>query len=187
MTHKPFRPQRRSIRLANFDYSQAGAYFVTINVNHRVPMFGKIVAGCIELSRIGEIVRESWNSIPIRFRTVRLDEYVFMPDHMHGIVILMSIQPERNVEGRKLPFANLNKETSFQCQPSRFSPGGTQSRSLGSVIQTFKSSSSRKVNNMLKTPGFSLWQRNYYEHIIRSEADLIRIRKYIRNNPINRS
>jgi putative transposase len=155
---------RRSIRLAGYDYAQAGAYFVTICTQERRPLLTTIDAAGHALTPIGQVVARCWLALPHHFSHVALDAWVLMPDHLHGIVVL------RNPD-------------LLSATPTADQPNGTRPGSLNAVIQNFKAVSTRKVNQLRQTPRATLWQRNYYEHIIRDEAALGRIRRYIENNP----
>lgn len=177
---------RRSIRLREYDYTQAGAYFVTICVYNRESLLGEIADGVMKLSAIGEIVAACWNAIPEHFRHVELDEMMVMPNHVHGILVFAY---DAYVEGvdRGEAFAETSAKrgaaANANASPLLEMPRGTRPRSLNSVIQNFKSVSTRKVNKSLFNPGSHLWQRDYYEHVIRNEHELERIREYIFNNP----
>ena len=168
MKYDPNKHHRRSIRLPGYDYSQAGFYFVTICCQGRQCLFGKISNGEMQLNQYGEIVRQEWLKSPAIRQEIELDEYVVMPNHFHGIVI---IQPVR--ANRRSPL------------PSNRSPLRMQPRSLSSFIAGFKSSVTKKINIIRHTPGTKIWQRNYYEHIIRNETALNKIRQYIINNPLS--
>ncbi len=168
---------RRSIRLKGYDYTQPGAYFVTLIVQNRRELFEEIVDGHITLSEIGNLVRATWLKLPAS-HPIRLDEWGIMPEHLHGIIWIMG-------EGRGEAFGNESFETSATLKPnaSPQRPRGTQPRSLNAIIQNFKSISTRKINAALKTPGENIWQRDYFERIIRDERELNAIRQYIRDNP----
>lgn len=169
MQYGPKLQRRRSIRLSKYDYSQAGWYFVTICSKDRQCLFGNIVNGKMVLSGIGQEAAKCWEEIPNHFPNVSLDEYVVMPNHVHGIIRISKTQDAVGVQDfEPLP----NPMHQFQK---------TIPKSLGSIIRGYKigvTKSARKQN-----PDFILWQRNYYEHIIRDEEDLNRIREYIIYNP----
>jgi len=191
MSFKIDYPQRRSIRLKGYDYSSPGAYFVTVCTRDRLPLLG-IVNKEIILTPIVNIVEAFWNLIPQHFKGVDLDVYVVMPNHLHGVIVLSGGgRGEALAEG----VSRLNQEETANASPlyplgtdnppsTRRNPQGTQRGSLGAIIQNFKSVSTRKVNQLRGTPGVSLWQRNYYEHIIRDNNELDRIRRYIVDNPL---
>ena len=180
---------RRSIRLKGYDYTQQGAYFVTICTHQRNCLFGEIVDGEIKLNTNGEIARGSWLSIPRHFKNVELDEFVIMPNHLHGIIIIESSE----VAGEALANQDFSKQQnlSSQCFAPTVYTGetikinGTKPQSLAAITQNYKSVSTRQINRMNKAKGNVIWQRNYYEHIIRNEEALNNIREYIVNNPIN--
>jgi REP element-mobilizing transposase RayT len=149
-------PRRRTIRLREYDYSQAGAYFVTICACGRRCLFGNIEDVQMRSNALGSIIEDEWfRSAEIRPH-IGLDAFVVMPNHIHGIVLLES-------------------------EPAPIRPGkaaGPPRGSLGSFVGSFKAAVTRRTS--LPHP---VWQRNYYEHIIRSEASLNAIREYIANNP----
>jgi putative transposase len=162
---------RRSIRLPGYDYSQTGAYFVTIVTKNRACILGEITAGGVHLSRIGKIVEYVWNTSPAHF-PIRLDALMIMPNHIHAILWLDGEQS----------LAKVGFEKKDKMSPLG-KPAGTNPQSLASIIQNFKSVTSRKINIILGKPGNVFWQRNYYEHVIRNKDELSRIRKYILDNP----
>ncbi len=185
-------PQRRSIRLKGYDYSNPGAYFVTVCTRDRLPLLGMVNNAEIILTPIGRIVDAFWNLIPQHFKGVGIDVYVVMPNHLHGVIV---ISGEDRGEALAEGVSRLNQEETANASPlhplgtdnppsTRRNPRGTQRGSLGAIIQNFKSVSTRKGNQLRGTPGVSLWQRNYYEHIIRNKNELDRIRRYIVDNPL---
>ena len=214
---------RRSIRLKRYDYTQRGAYFVTICTHQRNCLFGEIVDGEIKLNTNGEIARGSWLSIPRHFKNVELDEFVIMPNHLHGIIIIESSevagealanqdfsqlfsevagealanqdfsQSFSEVAGEALANQDFSQQQnlSSQCFAPTVYTGetvkinGTKPQSLAAITQNYKSVSTRQINRMNKAKGNVIWQRNYYEHIIRNEEALNNICEYIVNNPIN--
>lgn len=165
MPSEPSRHHRRSIRLRDYDYSQAGVYFVTICVEERECLFGEIVGGEMRLNHYSTIVQACWDDLPNHYRHVELDAFVIMPNHIHGIIVLTD--HERGFVGAGLR------------------PAPTKHHPLSEIVRAFKSFSARRINELRDTQGTSLWQRNYYEHIIRNEYDLEHIRKYISENPLN--
>ena len=175
---------RRSIRLPTYDYTQPGIYFVTICTQHQVLLLGRIEDGEIVLSHEGNIVRKCLERIPFHFKNSTLDTYTIMPNHVHAIIILTDNR--RGEASAKdsgfLPFESKADASPLQPKDSR--PRGTKSGSLGAIIQNFKFVSTRKMNQFRNTPGDRIWQRNYFEHIIRSEKALNAIRRYIMTNPV---
>ena len=164
------RRQRRSIRLPGYDYSQSGAYFVTICSYRRKHRFGEVIDGEVALSVDGRIVREEWFCTADIRKNVTLleDEFVIMPNHIHGIIHLEHIVGARR---RRAP-------TSME----QF--GKPVAGSLSTIIRAYKSKVTRRINIKRGTKGESVWQRGYIERIVRDEKDLTIIRRYISNNPV---
>jgi len=167
--------QFRSIRLPGYDYTRPGAYFVTICTHNREHLLGNVVDGSMRLSTWGQIVQEEW------FRTadlrpyVRLetDEFVVMPNHIHGILWIVGDAGEVIAQRR-----------CATTKPGGVTPNNVTPGSLGAIIRAFKSAVTKRINRMRGTPGAPVWQRNYWEHIIRDERALQAIRRYIVNNPL---
>ncbi len=178
--YNPELHHRRSIRLREYDYTQAGAYFVTLCVQGRECLLGEINDGSVKLSRIGELIRNAWHNLPTHFPHIALDEFVIMPNHLHAILILS----DRARRGEAFAESSRNETNlTANASPSQQHPNGTKPHSLNAVLQNFKSVSTRRVNQFRKKAGVPFWQRDYYEHIIRDDRDLQNIREYIRNNP----
>ncbi|MDF0666327.1 MAG: hypothetical protein P0119_09705 [Nitrospira sp.] len=161
MTMNHGRHHRRSIRLKGYDYAQAGAYFVTMCTQNRACLFGNVVDGQMRLNECGQVVADSWLWLSARYPHVDLDEWVVMPNHLHGIIILTG--PDGRGGSRTAPTENR--------------------KPIGRLIGAFKTVSTKRLNTMHNSPGVPVWQRNYYEHIVRSEEALIHIRRYIVGNP----
>lgn len=147
--------ERKRNRLKKFDYSQSGWYFVTVCAKNRVEYFGKVIDRKIVLNRYGEIIKNTWFNLPHHYRNCLLDEFILMQDHVHGIIIIKYVG-----NGLK-PF------------PTKYS--------LSEIIRGFKTFSSRSIHQ-LGSNSFR-WQKSFYDHIIRNEQSLWRIRQYIRDNP----
>ena len=156
-----------SIRLKEWDYRNSGYYFVTICTKNREPYFGHIVKGNMILSPVGEIAAQCWREIPKHHAGVQLDEFVIMPNHAHGIVVICS------------PVGTLHA-TSPQGK-STMSEISPKAGSLGVIIRSYKSA----VTRLAGLAGFKefAWQSRYHDHIIRDERSLHRIRHYLVNNP----
>ena len=167
MQYDPTKHHRRSIRLKGYDYSQPGLYFVTICCDQRQNLFGEIVDGVMYLNQFGGIARDEWLKSSIIRPDIELDEYIVMPNHFHGIVIINPVGANRS---SPLPLL-----TRTSMKP----------RSLSSIMAGFKSAVTKKINIIRNAPGTPVWQRNYYEHIIRNENALNNIRRYIVNNPVS--
>jgi len=155
---------RKSIRLKNYYYSQSGAYFITICTLQRECLFGDIFEGKMKLSPGGEIAIRYWLEIPKRFDNVRLDESVIMPNHIHGIILIFNVGAIH-----ELPLQNNLVIRRKMLIPK--------------ILGYYKMNSAKQINILSGTPGIPFWQRNYYEHIIRNENELNKIREYIINNP----
>lgn len=153
---------RRSIRLPGYDYSQPGAYFITICTHRRALLFGRIKETEILLHRAGAIVAKCWQEIPQHFPSVSLDQWIVMPNHLHGILVIS------------------DEPTGVGARHASPLP---QVAAISTVIGSFKSAAAKHVNAARRTPGAPVWQRNYYEHVVRNERALDRIRNYIAANP----
>lgn len=160
--------------MEGYDYSSPGAYFVTIVSHECKPIFGKIINGQVHYSQIGRIIDRCWNEIPSHFPYVSLDAYVIMPNHLHSIIIIA----EYDVFRAK-PILQLQELSS----KSKLS--GPQSQSLGAIVGSFKSAGTKDIHRLGITKQKSIWQRNYYEHIIRNDDDYHCIVEYILANPLN--
>ena len=156
--YDPRKHHRRSIRLPGHDYGSPGTYFVTICVQGRECLLGDVEDGQVLHSDLGRVVCTYWQRIPRHFTHVELGRWVVMPNHLRGIVTIVE-----------------------RSEPSPLQ--GPPSGSLGAIVGNFKSVTTRRINRMRRTPGVRFWQRNYWEHIVRNEASLNRIRAYIVDNP----
>lgn len=157
MTTTPIFTPRKRLRLADYDYSQPGFYFITICTDFRMPYLGTQQEGNLHLTEIGGMVEAYWKKIPEHFPHVRLDAYQIMPNHLHGILELL---------------------------PSPLHPPCA----LPKIMQWYKSITSHYYASWVKTlvpdmPKVKLWQRNYYEHVVRDQKRLDKIRQYIEENP----
>ena len=164
MKYNPDKHHRRSIRLQGYDYSQPGIYFITICTKNHECLFGEILNGEMRLNEFGKIAHQCWLEMPHHFPHIQLDEFVVMPDHIHGIIVL------NNIVGAK-KFSPLQNITPFR----------SPSKTIGSIIRGFKIGVTKGFRQ--NTDIYVVWQRNYYEHIIRNEVELNRIRQYIIDNP----
>ncbi len=162
----PDLPQRRSTRLQGHDYASNGAYFVTICTYQRLSLFGEIRGEKMRLDMFGRIVRDEWwYTTKVRLG-IDTDVFVVMPNHFHGIVWILDAG------------AAGHDERAHGSAPLHRKP-----KSLGSIVAGFKASVTRQINEMRGMPGTPVWQRNYYERVIRDENELLRIREYIVDNP----
>jgi putative transposase len=167
--------RRRSIRLQDYDYSQAGAYFITICTHEHECIFGEITGGIMHPNELGEIVAAEWQHTSVVRPTVELDYYVVMPNHFHGILVLA----DSSCRG----MACRAPGSPIPPVPKRVF-GNAVANSIPTIVGAFKSAVSRRINALQSTPGGNVWQRNYHEHVIRDERDLARIREYIANNAL---
>jgi len=182
MTYDPERHHRRSIRLREYDYAQAGAYFVTVVTQGRTCLFGDVQDGSIVLSEAGEMVKSMWGELPDHYPRVAVDAFTAMPNHVHGIIILVGAGASACPEPRQVEGVDGGPG-----RPQGVAP--TKALSLPDVVHRFKSLTTARYRRAVRDqrwPPFAgrLWQRNYYEHVIRDEDDLDRVRRYIEENPL---
>ena len=168
--------QRRSIRLKGYDYSQAGAYFVTIVAQGRLCLFGDVVDGEMRANDAGEMVWRVWDGMPGRFPSIEMDEFVVLPNHVHGVIIIR--QSLGSLVGGQGD-SGVQRDTGAT----------TGAATVGDVVGAFKSLTTVEYGRGVREldwPPFDrrLWQRNYYERVIRDESEFSRVREYIANNPM---
>lgn len=161
---------RRSLRLPGYDYAQVGAYFITVCAQDRACIFGEVVDGEMRLNQAGRMVHDEWLRTEAIRSEVRLDVFQVMPNHFHAIVMITGQAPSTGV--------TPDGVGAHGRAPLRRAP-----KSLGSLVAGFKSAVTKNVNQMRGTPGQRLWQRNYYEHVIRHDRELDATRQYIVDNP----
>ena len=182
--YEPQKHHRRSIRLKGYDYTQPGAYFITLVTYQREYLFGEVVKGEVVLNEWGYLALNEWQRLGQRYEQVIIDESIVMPNHVHGILLIRG----------KSDAVGAGQETTLQIAPNFFAPplphaplrdaSGVVPGSVGAIVGAYKSTTARLINGLRRTPGAPVWQRNYYEHIIRNERDLDEIRAYVRNNPL---
>jgi REP element-mobilizing transposase RayT len=178
MKYNPEIHHRRSIRLKDYDYSQAGAYFVTVCTQNRECLFGDITNASMQLNNYGEVVTKCWNDLSNHFPRIILDAFVVMPNHVHGIVVILENYCRGEVSSPILKPDEIKTIEKGGVTPP------LQKHTLGQIVAYFKYQTTKHINQIRNTPGLPLWQRNYYEHIIRNEDELNRIGEYIINNPM---
>jgi putative transposase len=149
-------------RRVEYDYSGPGAYFVTMVSFHRICMFGEITKGDMRLNNFGEVVMQTWEWLPEHFPYVQLGPYIVMPNHIHGLLQIIELDGDCRGGSRPAP---------------------TVIKTIGQLIGAFKTVSSKRINQIRNAMGMSVWQRNYYEHIIRNEIELSDIAGYFLANP----
>jgi REP element-mobilizing transposase RayT len=140
--------RRNSLRLPDYDYTTSGAYFVTVCIKERKCILGEIRDGEMRSNCLGRIIEKTWVHLPQHYPATVLDEFILMPNHIHGLLWL-----------------------------------STSANNLSEVIRGFKTFSAKRINQTLGTPGRPVWQRGFYDHVVRSEHALTKIRTYILNNP----
>ncbi len=183
MKYNPNLHHRRSIRLKSYDYTQAGEYFLTLCIQNRECVLGRIENEEVKLSDFGEIVKEEWLRTALLRSDVELDEFIIMPNHMHAIIALCRGTSRDERKGVPLK-ERVSRKGELQFAPTKTStPFRSPSGTVGAIVRGFKIATTKQVNELRGTPGMRLWQRNYYEHVIRDEKDLERIREYVRLNP----
>lgn len=200
MTYDPNLHHRRSIRLSKYDYSQSGAYFITVCAQDHICRFGRIIDGVMHLNQAGLMIDQQWHALAQRFPTIQLDAHIVMPNHFHGIIMLTD--PTHDVE------CNQTVGVPLVGTPSQY-PGGhgvegrheacsydndgrksmPNPKTLGNVVGAFKSITIRLYIQGVRSDGWSpfrgrLWRRNYWERIIRDERELQYVRQYIEHNPL---
>lgn len=170
------KPNRRSLRLRGYDYSEPGAYFITVCTQRRECLFGEIVDGKMWLNEYGQIVHDEWFRAASIRPYVHLfeDEWIIMPNHVHGIIWISEgiVKATRQVGATR------------RVAPTNGRPCGPQPGSIGAIVGQFKSITTKRINHHRGALGAALWQRNYYEHTIRDETALHCIRQYILENPL---
>jgi len=154
---------RKSIRMKSWNYSDPSDYFITICTHERENLFGEVIDGIMVLNNIGKIAQDCWYDLPNHYPHIYLDEFVIMPNHIHGVITILA---DDHIVG-----AGLN-------------PAPTEKPyKLSEIIRGFKTFSARKINEIKNTKGNPVWQRNYYEHIIRNQQSYDEIYAYILSNP----
>ncbi len=198
MPYDPEQHHRRSIRLPDYDYAQPGGYVVTICVQGHVRLFGEVVEGRMFLNPAGQMVHAVWNDVSRRFPRAETDAFIVMPNHVHGIVVLTgrsapanpavgaSLVGAQNADAQPTDADAPNAPPSSGRAPTRGAP--TSSPSLGDVVGGFKSITTVQYTRGVTNDGWPrfnkhLWQRNYYEHVLRERRDLDRTRRYVAENP----
>ena len=195
----PYKHHRRSIRLQNWDYSSPGIYFVTMRVQSNSVYFGQKFSGKLELNDLGKIVAESWMDIINHYENVELDEWIVMPDHFHGIIIirerttdkisnLTTIHVGAIHESPRQQQRYNNRRQNHLTQEKKSNITSIEYRNkrrkmlLSKIIGRFKMVSAKQINLHLHSSG-KIWQRDYFECIVRNKDSLARIRNYIKSNP----
>ena len=164
--HNSRKHRRKSIRIKGYDYSQAGAYFITICTHNRECLFGEAANGEMRLTRLGEIVKTSFTDLPHRYQEIELDYFTVMPNHIHVIIAI----------------TNVGAIHELPLPPN--DPMHRRRMLIPEIIGYVKMNTAKRINQSRNTPGARVWQRNYYEHIIRNDDELNQMREYISQNPL---
>lgn len=191
-----YQRNRRSIRLKGYDYSQEGAYYITICVEQRLCLFGSIDNSEMILNDAGRMVEKEWLNLKERFPYIELHEYVVMPDHFHGILEITNVGAPLvgvlDVQNRDVDNPKPNEsDIDHSGQPQGMAPAmveNSKNKTLGDMMDAFKSITTVEYIRGVKNKGWQsfnrrLWQCNYWEHIIRNDNDFNRISNYIKDNP----
>lgn len=169
-----------STRLKGWDYSSPGAYFITLCTKKRECLFGDVVEKSMILNENGTIVEKCWYDLPRHYDNIKLDQFVTMPNHVHGIMMIdIETVPASLVETGLKPVSTATAIT------ADIDNGKMKTHGLYEFVRALKTFSARRINEHRKTPGKTVWQPRFYDHIIRDDNELSRIRKYIMDNPAN--
>lgn len=167
--------KRKSIRLRDYDYTSPGAYLVTVCTRGHDCLFGSVIDGRMKLNVAGRVVQSVWDELPDHYSNVETDAFVIMPNHIHGIIVL--------VDGIDRPDCPVG--AGFKPAPASVRlPVHTKRHGLPEIMRGLKTFSARNINTVRGTPGIPVWQRGYHEHVIRKTEDINRVRDYIMNNPL---
>ncbi|MBI4619200.1 MAG: hypothetical protein HY739_03395 [Desulfobacterales bacterium] len=173
MKYNPEKHHRRSIRLKGYDYSQQGGYYMTIVTQNRECLFGNVADGKMVLNDAGWVAQTCWLEIPNHFPNVHLDAFIIMPNHIHGIIFIIDNEMGKSVGVQNFEPLQRSNQNKYQQ---------IISHSIGSIIRGFKIGVTKWFRH--NTDIYTVWQRNYWEHVIRDENELNHIREYIINNPL---
>lgn len=184
MKFDPKTHHRHSIRLKGYDYSQSGAYFVTLVTWQRECLFGEVVNGEMRLNRMGKIVEQAWFDLPRHYRHLELGAFVVMPNHAHGILILHDESRGGSLLSGESVLPESTHASQISTPDNQTRPYSVPKRHpLSEIVRALKSFSAKRINVWRHAEGLSVWQRNYFEHIIRNEREMENIWLYIESNP----
>ena len=191
--------------MQGFDYTRAGAYFITLCTHDRAWLFGDSLNGIVQLNPMGEIARAEWTRTGQVRPRVTIDAFVVMPDHLHGILVIEGqldtpagvdapsavdtppgahTYPGADAPPGRGTLQRAPTPTPWDRAPTSERFGHPTSGSIPTIVRLYKSTTTKRINILRGTPGMPVWQRNFYEHIIGSETELHAIRRYIRENPL---
>jgi len=157
--------KRKSIRLREYDYTNPGAYLLTLCSFDKLDLFGRVVDSTVELSQLGQIAEKCWLDLPLHFQNAELDSFIIMPNHFHGILVLNC----RGTACRAQAFEAFSEPVS---------------NSVPTIVRSFKSAVTRRIRELSGDSEMVVWQRGYHEHVIRKAEDINRVREYIMNNAL---
>ena len=185
-------PQRRSIRLRHYDYSQAGFYFVTICTHEKQALFGEIIGREMCLNRAGIIAQSEWHKTGLMREKIILHDFVVMPNHVHGIIEIVNSNdttsanyPNVGAHCVRPHSDNIHDDDNSVYYPNSVIGGRTQcAPTLGFVIRGYKAAVTKQIHLLQSVTGQKIWQRNYHEHVIRNEASYLKIAEYVQTNPL---
>ena len=169
-----------SLRLKDYDYTQPGPYFVTAVTDGRKCIFGNVVGGGMQLNESGQIVADAWQWLGLQYPYLELGAAVVMPKHFHGIIMI----GEPSCRGGTRPAPTGRDPAPAGCDPAP-TEMSMKIKPLGQLVGAFKTVSAKRINLLHGTPGLSVWQRDFYERVIRDQNELERIHQYILDNPAN--
>jgi len=192
VAYNPDIHHRNSVRLRTYDYRSAGAYFVTICTFQKEAILAEIIDRTASLSSAGNVVQECWQQIPVHFPNVDLDEFIIMPNHIHGIIVIDDSVGATHASPALTALTAATNLAAVTIAPpddrarhaSPLQKPGPVKCSLGAIIGSFKSACTKRINESRNTAGMPVWQRNYHERIIRNEEELHSLRDYILTNPV---
>lgn len=174
--------QRKQLRLKGYDYSQCGSYYITICTQNRSCLFGDVRYGEIVLNDYGKIVQNEWCKTGEIRENIFVEDFIVMPNHIHGIIRVDDDATKGHMQCGNRGDGDV-KNGHMQCAPTGNSFGGSVSNSISTIVKLFKSTTTRQIKQIRNASKSSIWQRGFYDHIIRDEDDLNRIREYIFTNP----
>ena len=201
MSHQHRKRQRRSIRLPIYDYASPGAYFITVCVRKGACMLGEVVDGDMRLNELGHLAHDFWMDVPARFPSVSLDAFTIMPNHLHAIIAIQTPSTvvgdaRRGEVSSPLPDTQDEEDARRRAEdarrgavpapievPAPIAQSQIEKPTLGQIVGYYKYQTTKQINRLRDMPGVPFWQRNYWEHVVRNEESLNRIREYIENNP----
>ena len=182
MKYDPHTHHRHSIRIPGFDYTRHGTYFITVATKSGEDLFGMINQGVMLGNGLAKIVQEEWERTAVFRPGVRLDAFIVMPDHIHGLITILADGGGLTTNTRRVVEDSVAEDL---AKLKIDGPHGPARGSIGAIVGQFKSITTKRINSVRQTPGMPVWQRNYFERIIRDEQDYQNTVNYILNNPMN--